>query len=259
MTSSAPTRSELEMLDTLARDGAADRYEATREDGTIPLIRPGSLALDGKSSTEETLAREWVANHGRDWRFDHGTGSWFHWDGARWRQDRTRAALQSVREQIRAAATASEKPQLGLAKAAVAKGAETFCQIDPRIAVEHDVWDPDVFLLGTPSGVIDLGNGRTCGADRSAMITRRTAVSPRAGSPARWLQFMREVTNGDDDLAHFLHLALLLPDRLDTGARAVLRFRWRQERQERAAQYSVAHPGRLRHDCGHGHVCCQQE
>ena len=177
----------------------------------VRLIQPGCLSVDGKPS-EETLALEWVGNNRSNWRYDHGIQRWFRWDGFRWRQDGTREALQSIREHLAIAARGSAatrgKACTGLAKASVAKGTETFCQIDPRIAVEHDVWDPDVFLLGTPAGVVDLRTGKNTGADRTAMITRATSVEPVAEPPTRWLQFMQEVTNGDEDLAHFLKLTL---------------------------------------------------
>ena len=188
-----------------------DVLRSAQEFGFVENLQPGSLSVDGKP-TEETLALEWVGNQQKDWRFDHEINRWFHWDGARWKIDGTRAALQSIREHIAEAAKGSPatngKPQTGLAKAAVARGTETFCTIDPRVAVEHDVWDPDEFMLGTPAGVYDLRTGRNTGADRSAMVTRATAVSPAMGKPVRWLQFMAEVTNGDDSLAHFLKLAL---------------------------------------------------
>lgn len=188
-----------------------DIERLAQDHGFLKLLRPGSLSIDGKP-TEETLASEWVGNHRSDWRYDHGIQKWFRWDGFRWKQDGTREALQAIREHIAMAAKGSPatngKACTSLAKASVAKGTETFCQIDPRIAVEHDVWDPDVFLLGTPAGVIDLRTGLNTGSDRSAMITRTTSVAPANGRPERWLQFMAEVTNGDTDLAHFLKLAL---------------------------------------------------
>ncbi|MFN6935198.1 MAG: phage/plasmid primase, P4 family [Tsuneonella sp.] len=174
-------------------------------------VRPGALAIDGKSSTEESLAREWVCNHAREWRFDHGSQRWFAWDGSRWRQDRTRAALQLIREHLREAAegrSGDTKPAPALAKTSVARAVETFCQIDPRIAVEHDVWDSDPFQLGTPEAVVDLRTGKRGTPDRLAMITRSTTVSPQDGEPTRWIQFIHEVTNGDLALAYFLQLAL---------------------------------------------------
>lgn len=173
-------------------------------------VRPGSYAIEGKASTEESLAREWVLNHGDVWRHDHGIARWFRWTGCRWQQDGTRLALQLIREHISEAAEGggNVKPQPTLAKASVAKGVELFCQIDHRLAVQHDVWDSDPFALGTPGGVVDLRTGKTAAAERHAMITRTTSIAPAEGEPTRWFQFMREVTNGDDELASFIQLAL---------------------------------------------------
>lgn len=195
----------------VARLHGLDSVRAAFDAREMVSVRPGSFAIEGKSSTEESLAREWACNHARDWRFDQGIRRWFAWDGARWKQDRTRYVFQLIREHIRAAAEAldgNNKPQPSIAKTSVARGVETFCESDPRLAVEHDVWDSDQFLLGTPEAVVDLRTGASKPADRSAMITRSTSVAPKAGEPMRWLQFIREVTNGDAELAKFLQLAL---------------------------------------------------
>lgn len=179
--------------------------------GAMNLIPPGSLSVDGRPS-EESLANEWVCNNAADWRYDHTINRWFRWDGSRWLQDGTREALQSMREHIRQASFggpwSKHKAQPSIGKASVARGMEMLCQIDQRCAVQHDVWDQDSFLLGTPAGIIDLRTGGNAGADRSAMITKATSVAPAPGQPARWLQFIREVTRGDDELARFLKLAL---------------------------------------------------
>lgn len=171
---------------------------------TTPLIRPGSLAEHGKSS-EETLAREWVHIHRLDWRYDHEINRWFHWDGVRWRQDKTKLALELMRRHIR---DASETEKRLLGKASFAKGMELFAQIDQRAAVEHDSWDADPWLLQTPAGIVDLRTGEQRPPDRSALLTRCTSIAPAKGEPKRWLQFMQEVTSGDGELAAFLQLML---------------------------------------------------
>lgn len=204
---------KVEDSELAALDAMADDYRQPQPIGVgEPIhVRPGSFAIDGKTSTEESLAREWATNHKADWRFDAGIQRWFEWDGARWKQDRTRRALQLIREHIQAAAEGrggNTKPQPALAKASVARGVETFCQIDPRVVVEHDVWDPDAFQLGTPKGMVDLRTGKRVQASRAAMITRSTSIAPADGEPTRFLQFIREATNGDETLAHFLQLVL---------------------------------------------------
>lgn len=174
------------------------------------LVRPGSLAIEGKASTEESLAREWVQNHGDDWRHDHGICKSFRWAGHRWEQDATRSMLQLIREHLSQAAQGGGniKAQPALAKLSVARGVETFCQIDPRLAVTHDVWDADPFALGTPGGVVDLRTGKLTTAQRSAMITRSTSIAPAEGEPKLWLEFVRQAMNDDPGLVRFIQVAL---------------------------------------------------
>lgn len=202
--------------DVDAKNVGADREKPEPQQGPLDQgssVRPGQLAKDGRS-TEESIAQEWVANHSLDWRYDHQVGKWFHWDGAIWREDLTKLATQLIREHTRAAAalpvpgSKDQKPQSSLARASVVKGAELFCQIDQRIAVEHGVWNQDPLLLGTPAGTVDLQTGKLRTSDRSAMITRSTSVAPATGAPTRWLQFVDEATNGDAELARFLQIAL---------------------------------------------------
>ena len=119
--------------------------------------------------------------------------------------DETRLALELMRRHIR---EASETEKRLLGKASFAKGMELFAQIDQRVAVVHDVWDPDPWLLQTPAGVVDLRTGAAREPDRAAMMTRSTSVAPATGEPARWLQFMREVTSGDEEVVSYLQRVL---------------------------------------------------
>lgn len=172
----------------------------------LPLIRPGSLS-DGDSPTEESLAREWVAIHHANWRFDHGLSRWFRWDNTRWRHDDAHLARHLIGEHLRAAA-AGNKKAASVPRAGVAKGVEYFAQVNPRVAVAHNVWDADPFLLGTPGGTVDLHSGKLIAATPDQWITRSTSVAPAPGEPARWLQFIAEVTNGDVEFARYLQCIL---------------------------------------------------
>lgn len=170
----------------------------------IPLVEPGSLSGE-KGPTEETLATEWRRIHGAEWRFDHGIGTWFHWDSIRWARDDTREAFDLIRKHLGAA---SANKQVNVGRASVARGVEVFASADRAMAVAHDLWDQDPFLLGTPAGVVDLRTGVLREARREMFITRSTSVAPCEGRPERWLQFIREVTNGDPELARFLQQVL---------------------------------------------------
>lgn len=173
---------------------------------TIPLIRPGSFT-DGDTPTEESLAREWVAIHRQNWRFDHTLGRWYRWDETRWQRDEANLARHLIGEHLRAAAAGNKKAS-SVPRAGVAKGVEYFAQVSPHLAVAHDQWDVEPFLLGTPAGTVNLQTGMLEPAKREHNITRSTAVAPAPGEPKRWLQFIREATNGDEALARFLQQTL---------------------------------------------------
>lgn len=172
---------------------------------TVPLIRPGSLS--GDDPTEESLAREWVQINQRQWRFDHGVSRWFRWDETRWKRDDANLARHLIGEHLRIA-TAGSKRAAAIQRSGVAKGVEYFAQVNPRVAVAHDIWDADQFLLGTPAGTVDLRTGNFRKAAPDDFITRSTTVAPAPGKPTRWLQFIEEVTNGDADFARYLQAIL---------------------------------------------------
>lgn len=168
-----------------------------------PLVRPGSLS-DFGGPTEESLAREWVITHNRDWRFDSVIKSYFHWTGSRWKRDEQSLAFHLIGEHMRAAGT-SKAP---LGKASMARGIDAFVQANPALGIAHDIWDNDPFLLGTPGGTVDLKTGKVRKSEQSDFMTRSTSVAPSEGEPSRWLQFMDECTGSDADLARFLQRTL---------------------------------------------------
>jgi putative DNA primase/helicase len=171
----------------------------------LPLITPGALSAEG--ATEESAAREWVLMHHDAWRYDHGIACFYQWDGSRWKKDDQRLAFHLIGEHLRIAGSLLGKKSLA-PKATVARGIEAFVIANPKIGVPHDRWDSDDFLLGTPSGTVDLRTGRTRAASAADFLTRSTKVAPKAGKPERWIQFIGEVTNGDRELGRFLQQTL---------------------------------------------------
>jgi putative DNA primase/helicase len=174
-----------------------------RENEIIPLIRPGSLADIG-GPTEESLAREWVIIHHKNWRFDPILKCYYRWDGALWKRDDQNLAFHMIGEHMREAGT----PKKPLGKASMARGIDAFVQANPQLGILHDEWDKDPFLLGTPGGTVDLRTGEIRKPDQMDYITRSTSVTPKAGEATRWLQFMDECTGSDPALVKFLQQIL---------------------------------------------------
>lgn len=182
-------------------DLQADEIVARFDAATIPLVKPGAFSEDAQGPTDESLAREWVAIHHRDWRFDHSAGAWYRWDGKRWRRDERQEAHHLIGIHLRAA---SAGRRASVARASVARGVESFARSNPLVAVTHDAWDADPFLLGTPSGTVDLRTGRLHTPDPANQIAMLTTVSPDDGDPVRWLQFLDQALGGDAEMIAFL-------------------------------------------------------
>lgn len=137
---------------------------------------------------------------------DHDAGRWLEWTGVHWRPDRTDRALHYARELARQMAEdRSPKVRVAGGKTSFAAGVERFARAAPEFARTSDHWDCDPFLLGTPSGPVDLRTGFLRGADPSDGITRITSVAAADESDCPlWRRFLWDTTNQDADLVEFL-------------------------------------------------------
>ena len=167
----------------------------------VPLISPGSLGPE-RGPTEESLAREWIAIHGRNWRFDHTAGKWYAWEGPRWQRDDCRLAHYVISEHLRAAGAATKSPSIANAK--TVRGVESLAIANPLVALTNDSWNADPWLLGTPEGTVVLRTGQIAPARPDALISKLTAVAPGDGVPVRWLAFLNEAVASDAEMIGFL-------------------------------------------------------
>ncbi len=156
--------------------------------------------IDPKEVSEDLVARCFTGKYRATMRFCHSTGKWFEWDGVRWKRDDTQRAFHFARELVRQLSDANKT----MCKASVSAGAERFARADPAHSVTADVWDSDKWLLGTPSGTVNLKDRKIRQPDPSAYITRLTGVAPVDGVPEKWLEFLDQTTGGDVQMIEFL-------------------------------------------------------
>lgn len=157
------------------------------------------------------LARQFVALHGQDWRFEYRPSkTWRQWDGTRWRLDRTQginhAVLTFLSTVVRSELGEQLTPRQRQALEDDSKVASVVRVIgyDPRIAVTADEWDTDPWLLVTPGGTVELKTGTLRANVRDDMCTRCTPVSPSNAPATKWLDWLDTVTCGDKALAAYL-------------------------------------------------------
>lgn len=161
---------------------------------------------DGRVITQDGIAAFFASRYAGRLRYCHSSKAWFEFDGSRWRLDETNRAFEFVRQIAREVSEGCElKEMKEFRKTAFAAGVERFARGDKALAVTAADWDRNPYLLGTPGGTVDLSTGLLQPALASDGITKSTAVTPSAYTDCPvWQSFLREATNGDADLVHFL-------------------------------------------------------
>ncbi len=160
--------------------------------------------------------------------YDHSERAWYRWNGQYWQLDRT-AQINLIisrtvsSEFLRLAADEWRAGDKDLGDRA-AKWAKQLCQLrtvenvltlaqsDRRLARTGDEWDSDPFILGTPSGAIDLHTGQLIDAQRTkaAHLRNVTACEWRGLSePAPlWEQFLADIFDNDTKIINFFQRLL---------------------------------------------------
>lgn len=157
------------------------------------------------------LARQFVALHGQDWRYEHKPSkTWRQWDGTRWRLDRSQGVNFAVLTFLSMVARSELGEQLTPRQRQALEDDSKVASVvrmvgyDPRIAVTSDAWDRDPWQLVTPGGTVELKTGTLRPCVRDDMNTRSTPVAPAQEPPTKWLEWLDTVTCGDAKLAAYL-------------------------------------------------------
>jgi putative DNA primase/helicase len=174
----------------------------------LDALRGGKLISvpDNVAPTEDAVALAFAQTYAGQLVFDHTADNWFIWRDGRWSRDDRDSVFDTGRSFTRAVRAKLSDPPAALAKVAFASAVERAAKTDPKLAVSHEIWDCNPWLLGTPAGVVDLKTGETLDAAPDLYISRTTAVAPATPNTATpiWSRFLRDATNGDADLQRFL-------------------------------------------------------
>jgi P4 family phage/plasmid primase-like protien len=180
-----------------------------------PAIKPAKVArhtaiekteLLPPEFSELALAKHWSNNEGADWCYTLAWNQWCHWDGSRWKVDRTNSVTSIIADEMSRATHWQE------AKALSSSGLRSLCAKRnianvrdlagsfPRHARLPEEWDSNPWLIGTPDGTLDLKTGILRPPERGDLITRQTAVSPVPGPMPHWDKVLDRCTKGDAEM-----------------------------------------------------------
>lgn len=192
----------------------------------VNALEPDEIDLSHDALANDLGARSWDADarHVALWN------KWLFWSGNHWQKDERLSHLTQTRDFLRARANdlmiwatkkaetmapekvdkfmswAKEQAKILRNKTTVA-AVESLAKSNRASAASVADFDFHRLLIGTPGGTVNLMSGETGKAQRAHMITKLTATAPRHGTPVRWLQFLKEVFNGDQDMIEFVQRA----------------------------------------------------
>lgn len=176
--------------------------------GSEPM-GPGATIIDDEpvapDQTEDALALEFTAQHALDWRYVAAWNVWLKWFGQHWRKEDTLHVYDRIRRICRQAAEQSEKPKTKTYSSATVAGVERLARSDRRHAMTTDAWDLDLWLFNTLGGVVNLRTAQLGPHKREYYMTKLAGGdASHHGRPSKWLDFLNDVTNGDQDLQAYL-------------------------------------------------------
>lgn len=210
------------------------RGRAMTDDFAFMSAVPGAPAPpDGIDLSQDGLA---LAMGAQWWdenaRYMDQWNRWLFWSGTHWQRDDKRPHMTITRNYLRQCAdqlTAwAERRALILdpkegdklkawakAKAEYLRDKRTIADIESLArsneasAAEGKEFDPDLMLIGTPGGTVDLRTGDLRPARHGDMITRQTAVAPaeKGAEAPRWNAFLHEVFDSDMPTIDFMQRA----------------------------------------------------
>ena len=184
-----------------------------------PTIEPKALVdFSRRLRTDAGNALAFLDLFGDDLRFVEKWGCWIVWDSRRWVKKSDIAMLPLARratEEMLKSAIAQPagnadrdtwiKHALATQRDARLHAMINLAKGEPRARIEPDVLDADPWLLGCPSGTLDLRTGKLREARREDYITKQISVpfDPAAVCP-QWRQFLDWATQSESELAGFI-------------------------------------------------------
>jgi len=155
--------------------------EPLADDGAPPEPPPKAAQVNTAGLLTQDLVALVVAERGDgEMRYCHDSGGWFMWDGVSWKADRLKWGFHTCREisRLMSKEEREKKAIRAMRSAGFFSAVERIAATDPRLAVTSAHWDQDAYLMGTPSGTLDLRTGEVRAPDAADGISKLAAIAP---------------------------------------------------------------------------------
>lgn len=209
------------------------------QQGNIVPLSPAPEKPDIDTS-EDQMALDYASRHKDILRYEGYRSRWFRWSGWRWEIDHALMTYSLARKMTREVATrvldtaikasvddlgpqALSKDKINARRKAkrhvrsmvrplrsnrTVAAIVSLARSDSQLSADVRQWDANPWLLNTPDGTIDLRTGTLRKHRAQDYITKTCQVSPSAASPTRWLSFLEEIMQGDQEMISYLQRVL---------------------------------------------------
>lgn len=187
-------------------NGPDDLLAQLNGDELLDEVLSGGQKATIAPYSDDALAGRFASEQKDNLRYVRQWDQWLLWDESHWKDDVVQETSRRVQDFCHAAALHCGK----LAEARRIRSARTREAVQREASVKQplvataEMWDADPWLLSTPHGVVDLHSGQPRPANRTDYCTKKVATTSSGKRPARWLQFLREVTGNDKSLQAYL-------------------------------------------------------
>lgn len=194
------------------------KYQFPCEPAPI-IVASDELDADARYS-DLWLVDQFIKRFGGRVRYVPAAGKWFAYDGTIWRKDVEsavpgyirRVCVEIANQVLREGATAaqqrlSEARSLALSSDRTLNAVERRARVDGRVVAQLENFDQQPNLLGTPAGIVDLRTGEVLDSKAERMISKSTAIAPRAGPMKLWDAFLDDATGSNMQLRRYLQKA----------------------------------------------------
>lgn len=206
-----------------ARETPEERARKTRE--RFRIVQEEEAApipdADDPHLTDLGNAKKLVARHGHDLRYCQARGTWYAWDGRRWKLDECGEVERRAKETVLswygdAAELPAKKERTKLVNHAMKceaasrlKAMIDLAKSEPGVPVAMADLDRDPWLLNVLNGTLDVRSGELRPHDQADLITRLVPVDydPLAGCPT-FLAYLHHILQGKTELVTFLQRAI---------------------------------------------------
>ena len=190
--------------------------------------------------SDDSLALRFIAKHGDVIRYVGQWSRWMIYTGKVWEVDYNNQATELARKTLREWAKRIFAGELQRGMAQIPAGLGDFdkknrirnmkknalsvtrpmrsyrtinnvaglASHDDKVVQTVDTWDSDPWLLNTPDGTVDLKGGFIRGHNPKDYMTMTTKIGPSNVEPVRWKEFIKQITDGDSELASYLQRIL---------------------------------------------------